>query len=168
MKVNEISLATQCGKRLKTKDIDRVFVSEINELLQSKNVSVKQLSELMFADKATLDTNFKLQRGLMYGKAAVIYSILVDDKRFLSKKSLTAYEKAVIDNFYKSFSLAFSRNKLTYLKAEEIYGISHSTLFCYNNGKKNPTLKNAVVVSNLMKFDLSFDFFKLIDSQLSF
>lgn len=143
-------------------DINNLFVSKIRKILENKNITIKQLSKLMYADKDTLDTNFKLQRGITYTKASVMYSILVNNKYFDCFDDIAAYEQQVIDKFYDDFIGAFERNNLTYLLAEEKYEVSHSTLFCYKNRKKKPNLQNAVVLSTLMKFDLSFDFFQFV------
>lgn len=161
--IKDGNLLSSDGTVVHSDNIDRTFLAAIRRLMEEQSITVKQLSELMYADKDTLDTNFKLYRGFTYSKASVLCVILVDGKRFNSLEEVTAYGEESINKFYDKLIQTFEVRGLTYMLAEELSGVSHSTLYCYKNKKKKPHLKNAVILSAALKFDLSFDFFRIVN-----
>lgn len=161
--IKDGNLLSSDGTVVQLDNIDRTFLSAIRRLMEEQNITIKQLSEIMYAQKKHIDTNFTLYRGFTYSKASVLCAILMDRKRFGSLEEVTTYGEESVNKFYDKLIQAFEVRGLTYLLAEELSGVSHSTLYCYKKKKKKPHLKNAVILSTALKFDLSFDFFQVVD-----
>lgn len=144
-------------------DIPELFIAKIKEHMREKDISPLQIVKQSTIDKDTVYSYLKGYRRISYVNACVLYSVVIDDKKF-TLETLSKYKKRVLSSFYINFDKAFG--DMTYLQAERFLDVSHSTIYCYRMRKKKPTLTMAVKVAKVMNFSLEFDYLDFIKEQL--
>lgn len=132
------------------------FISAINSNIKEKSLTIKNVVDNSQLDIDTITSYLTYRNKPSYSNACVLYDVVVNDRVFSSVEELNLFREYCVKLFYTKFKVKLG--SLTYLAAEDIYGISHSTLHTYVKESKKPKLENSYKLSTLMDIPLMFNF----------
>lgn len=144
-----------------TNTVSYDFIRAINSKMNEKSLTVKNVVDNSQLDIDTITSYLTHRNKLSYSNACVLYDVVVNDRVFSSVEELNLFREYCVKLFYTKFKVKLG--SLTYLAAEDIYGISHSTLHTYVKESKKPKLENSYKLSKVMEIPLMFDFSSFIN-----
>lgn len=125
-----------------SQSINDILISFFQSAMTEKNITYRVLAQKMKCSEKTVFTYFndkQAKRNIPYSVAVVIYFVLMQNKEFTNAKERENLENEINHSFYSA-----------------LYGISHSTSYCYYTKKKAPLLNSAYKVSQLLNFELPY------------
>lgn len=142
-----------------SQSINDILISFFQSAMTEKNITYRVLAKKMKCSEKTVFTYFnnkKTKRNIPYSVAVVIYFVLMQNKSFTNVEERENLQNEIDRSFYSAFRRAFDLAGKNFLKLEAEHGISHSTSYCYYNGKKAPLLNSAYNISQLLNFELPY------------